>query len=96
MAAETKEAPRAEGKQEGQKKTEPRTLTPYTIFVNEGSPERPQWVEAGTAEGLSDVKAIQSFVAANELSEGTFVAIPTRSFRPRKVAVENKPRVRIG
>lgn len=92
------EAPPKGSEKGKESKKEPRTLTPYTVFQNTAAADAPakQWVEVGTAEGLSDVKAIQAFVANQGINEGEFVAIPTRSFRPRKVAVENKPRVRIG
>lgn len=75
-----------------------RVLTEYTIFVDE-RPEgatKPYWTELGTAEALNDTKAIQALVGELKLENGTFVAIPSRSFRPRTVKVETNPRVRIG
>jgi hypothetical protein len=51
---------------------------------------RSDWATVGTVDASSSDDAIKQ-----KAEEGTYVAVPARSWKPRKVAVETKPRVRL-
>ena len=61
----------------------------YVVLVRESD----VWVEVKRIAAMSSEQAIRNAVG----SEGTFVAVPERNFRPVKVSVEQpKPRIVLG
>ena len=66
-------------------------MTNYTIlkFSEAGGGV---WHERGDADATSPARAIRTLDA----EEGIFVAVPTRSFRPLEVKVEQTTKVTIG
>ncbi len=70
---------------------EPRTKTSYVVLqVADG-----QIIPIGTGEGLNDIQAIGEVAAAQGIEEGEFVAVPARSWRVRKVAVQTRRSVTV-
>lgn len=52
------------------------------------------WVEIGGTEARSAESAIRLVVARSDDTEGEYVAVPARSWKPIKVSVETKTQLR--
>lgn len=70
-------------------------MTTYVILeqvepANDEVRRGPTWVEHGKAEGASDRAAISTFLKGDNGEDGTFVAVPERSFKPVVVAIESR------
>lgn len=62
--------------------------TEYVVLAHLGGEHEDDWRQVGRAEADTDIQAIKAVVPKEE--EGTFVAVPARSFRPRTRKVETK------
>jgi hypothetical protein len=78
-----------------QPKAEKQQSTEYVVLrrvpgttAEQGDPPAYQWVEAGRATGVNAQAAIKS-IAQNE---GTFIAVPTRSWKPLTRKIEKVER----
>jgi hypothetical protein len=58
--------------------------------------EPKRWGEVKTVTARSAVEAIRAAIPAQSGQEGTFIAVPARSFKPVTVKVEQTTRVRVG
>jgi hypothetical protein len=64
--------------------------TTYLVLTKDDSG---MWMEEDTVEAVSADTAIRAIAGLN--NGGTFVAVPARSWKPRKVTVESTPRVKL-
>ena len=64
--------------------------TSYVVLVNDATG---RWVEHETAIPAANADAAIRKIAAE--NPGVYVAVPARSWKPRTVTVETKPRVRL-
>lgn len=64
-------------------------MTRYIILRHDG--EAQAWKEIGAADGSSPRRAL----SAADVKEGGYVAIPSRSWRPLTVSVEQTTKVTI-
>lgn len=72
----------------------PTNHTEYLILGRVANAGENTWMV--TATGIiarSTDGAIRAYLTDREISEGEFVAVPARSWNPRKVTVESVPRV---
>lgn len=78
------------------KKAATRTTTYIILEIGTTSSETPRlWKERGQVQAISAVAAIRKHVEPDAGLEGTFVAIPARSWQPVKVSTETKTSVKL-
>lgn len=78
--------------QEKEEPKEERGATEYVILRLLDQLEHPGgWMECGRSSGSSGRAALHAL--ADELGEGTYIAVPARSWQPLTIAVETKIRI---
>jgi hypothetical protein len=70
-------------------------LTEYVVLRQEGYQDVKSYQEVWRGEAHSTNYAVKAAVAENGLKEGTFVAVPTRSFQAVELTVETVQKIRI-
>jgi hypothetical protein len=68
-------------------------VTNYVILHR--SAEGGDWTESGAVEARSAAHAIQVYATGDGTARGQFVAIPSRTWTPRTVAVETRHTVKV-
>lgn len=66
-------------------------VTDYVVLHDQGETDAPSWREVGTVKGANATQAISK--AAGDEPDGTYVAVPARSWRPVKPTVKVERRV---
>lgn len=85
--------PEAAAQEEGTPAAEPakKQSTDYRVLTKDGN----GWIEADVYTAASGKAAISAHVKAKDLKEGTFVAVPLRSWAPLMLKVETTTKVNL-
>lgn len=74
---------------EPEKKPKPQATTDYLILTKEAG----FWTEGPTIAARSAKAAIRTYLAEQKATEGTFAAVPARSWQPVTVKTETTTRL---
>lgn len=68
---------------------EPATMTEYLVLVG----DRDLWKQVAAVRARSATAAIRDHIALSGATEGTYVAVPARSWQPVTVKVETQTKL---
>lgn len=87
-ADQAADAQQEAGKPPAEKPKRTSSTTKYVVLELNGD----DWAEVDRLETRSSKEAVRAYLDANEVSAGTFVAVPERSFEPVTVKTETVAR----